>query len=56
MSDDRDNDREREFDAITFVLAGVLSAIILGAVGYGISKSSRMASPLPPQIETNGSR
>ncbi len=33
--------REREFDAITFVLAGVLSAVVLGAVGYGIFKSSR---------------
>ena len=33
--------RELEFDAITFVLAGVLSAVVLGAVGYGIFKSSR---------------
>jgi hypothetical protein len=56
MSEDPGKDREREFDAITFVLAGVLSAIILGAIGYGISKSSHMAMPLPPKTETNGSR
>ena len=40
--------REREFDAITFLLAGVLSAVILGAVGYGIAKSSRVATVIPP--------
>ena len=36
MKEDPNERREREFDAITFLLAGVLSAIILGAVGYGI--------------------
>jgi hypothetical protein len=56
MREDPNKDREREFDAVTFLLAGVLSAIILGAVGYGISKSSHIASPLPAQIETSGSR
>jgi hypothetical protein len=40
--------REREFDAITFLLAGVLSAIVLGAVGYGIYRSSRVATVIPP--------
>lgn len=40
-NEDPEKRREREFDAITFVLAGVLSAIILGAVGYGIFNSSR---------------
>ena len=40
--------REREFDAITFLLAGMLSAVVLGAVGYGIIKSSRVATVIPP--------
>jgi hypothetical protein len=42
------NQREREFDVITFLLAGVLSVIVLGAVGYGILKSSRVATVVPP--------
>jgi hypothetical protein len=45
---DKDRDKEKEFDAITFILAGVLSAIILGAIGYGVVKSSHVATPLPP--------
>ena len=59
--------REREFDTITFVLAGVLSAIILGAVGYGIVNSSRWTTTVPsaqsqiprppePPSTTTGSR
>jgi hypothetical protein len=55
MRDDPDKDREKEFDAVTFVLAGVLSAIILGAIGYGVVKSSRIATPLPPPAGTTGS-
>ena len=44
---DREKRREREFDAITFVLAGVLSAVVLGAVGYGVIKSSRGTATIP---------
>jgi hypothetical protein len=51
-----DPDEDREFDAITFALAAVLSAIILGAIGYGVVKSSHLATPLPPQSGTTGSR
>ena len=66
--EDPDQRREREFDAITFVLAGVLSAIVLGAVGYGVIKSSRGTAtipltagsqvPQPPElpVSTTGSR
>ena len=67
--EDPDDRREREFDAITFVLAGVLSAILLGAVGYGIVNSSQRTtnvpaltagSPIPqppaPPLSTTGSR
>ena len=39
--------REREFDAVTFVLASILAAIILGAVGYGILNSSRGTTAIP---------
>ena len=45
--EDPDKRREREFDTITFVLAGVLSAVVLGAVGYGIVKSSRGTANVP---------
>jgi hypothetical protein len=44
---DPEKRREREFDAITFVLAGVLSAVVLGAVGYGVIKSSRGTATIP---------
>ena len=47
MKKDPNDRREREFDAITFLLAGVLSAVVLGAVGYGIVKSSRVATVIP---------
>jgi hypothetical protein len=44
--------REREFDAITFLLAGVLSAIVLGAVGYGIFNSSKgVVATIPTRTE-----
>jgi len=69
INEDPAKRREREFDAITFVLAGVLSAIILGAVGYGIVNSSRWATTVPawdtgsqmprppePPASTTGSR
>jgi hypothetical protein len=45
MDDDPFNQRkERGFDAITLLLAGLLTAIVVGAVGYGIVKSSKVAS------------
>jgi hypothetical protein len=47
MNEDPEKRREREFDTITFVLAGVLSAIVLGAVGYGILNSSRGTTTIP---------
>ena len=68
MNEDPEQRREREFDAITFVLAGALSAIVLGAVGYGVNKSSRGTAtipltagsqiPQPPElpVSTTGSR
>jgi hypothetical protein len=44
--------REREFDAITFLLVGVLSAIVLGAVGYGIFNSSKgVVATIPTRTE-----
>jgi hypothetical protein len=42
--EDPDRRREREFDTITFVLAGLLSAVVLGAVGYGILKAPKGAT------------
>jgi hypothetical protein len=44
MSDDRG---DREYDLITFVLAGVLAVIVLGAIGYGIFNSSRVTTAIP---------
>ena len=45
MDDDPFNQRkERGFDTITLLLAGALAAIVIGAVGYGIVKSSKVAS------------
>ena len=46
--DDDGKRREREFDAVTFLLAGVLSAIVIGALGYGVFKSSRIGTTVPP--------
>jgi hypothetical protein len=69
MHDDPGERREREFDTITFLLAGLLATIIIAAVGYGIFNSSRptiavpsvtaspespVQAPLPPS--TTGSR
>jgi hypothetical protein len=67
--EDPEERRERKFDAITFVLAGVLSAIVLGAVGYGIVNSSQRTATIPsvnagsqvpnpavPPLSTTGSR
>ena len=68
MNEDPEARREHKFDTITFVLAGMLSAIILGAVGYGVFKSSRgttipsltAGSQIPqapePPVSTIGSR
>ena len=69
MNEDPEKRREREFDTITFVLAGVLSAILLGAISYGIFKSSKGMTALPsltagseipgppgPPVSTTGSR
>jgi hypothetical protein len=38
---------DRGYDTITFILAGVLTAIVLGAVGYGIVNSSRVTTAIP---------
>ena len=48
QNEDPEDRREREFDTITFVMAAVLAAIILGAVGYGIFNSYRGATSIPP--------
>lgn len=57
MKKDPQRRREREFDAITFLLAGVLSAIILGAVGYGIYNSSKVGTTIPsPSLTTEPSQ
>jgi hypothetical protein len=56
MQQDPDNRREREFDLVTFLLAAVLTGIILGAMGYGVVKSSNVAAPLPAVAGTTGSR
>jgi hypothetical protein len=37
----------RKYDIVTFVVAGVLAAIVLGAIGYGILTSSRVTTALP---------
>lgn len=39
--------REREFDAMTLVLASLLAAIVIGAIGYGIFNSSKVVSTVP---------
>jgi hypothetical protein len=39
--------KEREFDLLTFVLAGALAAVVLIAIGYGIFNSSRLATAIP---------
>jgi hypothetical protein len=45
---------EREFDVITLVLAGVLAAIVLAAVGYGIFRSSEVATTIPFPTHSSG--
>jgi hypothetical protein len=54
MSQDPRQSREQEFDAITFLLAVVLAAVVLGAVGYGVYKSSQVATAIPraPTVTT----
>lgn len=44
---DDDRRAERQFDVMTFVLAGLLAAIVFVAVGYGLFISSRVASVIP---------
>jgi hypothetical protein len=44
---DNDPRAEHEFDVITLVLAGVLAAIVLAAVGYGVFRSSEVAVTIP---------
>jgi hypothetical protein len=39
--------REREFDIVTLVLAGILALIILGAVGYGVLNTSQVGETVP---------
>jgi hypothetical protein len=50
QDEDPEDRREREFDTITFVLAGVLAAIILGAIGYGVFNSSRGTTITIPSL------
>jgi hypothetical protein len=56
MGEDPEKRRERNFDLITFLLAALLTGIILGAMGYGVVNSSRVAMPIPPPADTTGSR
>ena len=68
MNEDPEKRRERNFDTITFILAGVLSAIVVGAVGYGIFNASKGTTanipsltagshmPAEPPASTTGSR
>lgn len=53
MSDEKRGDRG--YDVITFVLAAVLGAIVLGAVGYGIFNSSRVTTAIPLGSNPTGS-
>jgi hypothetical protein len=39
--------RERGFDIVTLVLAGLLALIILGALGYGVFNTSQVAETVP---------
>ena len=55
MNEDPERRRERDFDTITFILAGVLSAIVLGAVGYGIFHASKGTTANIPSL-TAGSQ
>jgi hypothetical protein len=38
---------EHEFDVVVFVLAGLLTVIVVAAVGYGILNSTRIATSIP---------
>ena len=42
---------ERGYDILTWTLAGALALIVLGAVGYGIVNSSRLATKVPSLSE-----
>lgn len=44
---DADQRAEREFDVIAFVLAGALTLIVVAAIGYGILRSSEVATTIP---------
>lgn len=39
--------RERGFDIVTLVLAGLLALIILGALGYGVFNTSQVTETVP---------
>ena len=43
--------RERDYDIVTWTLAGALALIILGAVGYGLANSSKLATKVPSLSE-----
>ena len=45
QDEDPEARREREFDIVTFVMAGLLGAIIVAAIGYGIFNSYRSRIP-----------
>jgi hypothetical protein len=54
MTEDPRESREREFDAITFLLAAILAAVVIGAIGYGVYRSSEVATAIPvaPTVTT----
>lgn len=49
MTEDPDERRERGYDAITVLLASVLFAVILGAIGFGLHNSSKLTRTIPTQ-------
>lgn len=52
MTDDNGKRGDRHYDTITFLLAGVLGVIVLGAIGYGVFNSSRVTAAIPTPAPT----
>jgi len=46
--------RERTINRATFVIAGLLAAIILAAIGYGIFNASQVTSTIPRLMSHRG--
>jgi hypothetical protein len=44
---DADQRAEREFNVITCLLVGALTLIVVASIGYGILRSSEVASTIP---------